>query len=41
MTINFYYVLKTCYVNGTKYKKINELELEQTYEAWFDNLEEV
>jgi hypothetical protein len=35
-----YHVLKTCYVNITKYKKINEMGLEQTYAALFADLEE-
>lgn len=36
-----YHVLKTCYANNTKYKKINEMGLEHTYAALFDELEEV
>lgn len=35
-----YHVLKTCYANSTKYKKINEMGLEQTYTALFADLEE-
>ena len=35
-----YHVLKTCYVNSTKYKKINEMGLEQTCDALFADLEE-
>lgn len=35
-----YHVLKTCYFNSTKYKKINEMGLEQTYAALFADLEE-
>ncbi len=34
-----YHVLKTCYVNSIKYKKISEMGLEQTYAALFDGLE--
>ncbi len=38
---NEYHVLKTCYANGTKYKKINEMGLEQKYAALFAELEVV
>ena len=36
-----YHVLKTCYVNSTKYRKINEMALEPTCAALFADLEEV
>lgn len=36
-----YYILKTCYANSTKYKRINEMGLEETYSALFTDLEGV
>ncbi|WP_010245611.1 T4 RnlA family RNA ligase [Acetivibrio cellulolyticus] len=35
-----YHVLKTCFMNSTKYRKLNEMGLEGTYSALFEDLEE-
>ena len=35
-----YHVLKTCFMNSTKYKKLNEIWLEGTNSALFEELEE-
>lgn len=35
-----YHILKTCFMNSTKYKKLNEIGLEETNSALFEELED-